>query len=182
MQKPSRFNIRQVPQTWDNLLAYLEETFDSIRYALDDLNPWGKVGRVTGQFSVLTSPPTAESGTGFWLFSFAATNTLHAAFVLPQDMAEASLVVLWSGVDGNSGNVKWEVKYEVWDIGAIMSGSLTTETQTVANTEALQELSFAAIQANGVVYAELSRLGADAADTYGSNARLIEFGLKYKRT
>lgn len=132
-----------------------------------------------------------------WLFAASGTEILAIIEQFPHAWKEGSTFrphVHWQKTTSASGDVMWELKYRWAPIGEVMDGSWTTLTEsdpvagTTDNDTEDEHLitSFGDVTASGkgisdMLIMHLSRLGSDAADTYGADARLLEFDIHYQR-
>lgn len=95
--------------------------------------------------------------------------------------------VHWCPTSTGTGDVLWRLEYVIADIMGVFPTSYTVldvvdAASGVANKHQIAE--FAAIDTTGLGVSamlcwKLSRIGGDALDTYGSDARLLEFDIHY---
>lgn len=137
-----------------------------------------------------TSKPDYDFVNGEFLFDPAATETViggditNHSYKVPT--AEWRPHIHW--MQSQAGNVRWQLEYKIIPAGATEPASWTTiTTTTVAFTYTsgtIHQIStFPAINMTGFnssatdVKVRISRLGADALDTYAVDARFIQFDI-----
>ena len=99
----------------------------------------------------------------------------------------------WQKTTSASGNVLWRFEYKWAPRAAVMDASFTAVdvstpvAATPDNDTADEHLisAFGALSATGkeisdMLVIKLSRIGGDAADTYGADARLLEFDIHFQ--
>jgi len=134
---------------------------------------------------------------GTLLFDAAGIEVVALVVQLPHAYKEGSSLephVHWMKTTSAAGNVKWQMRYKMMKIGEVADAGFTTLTAsdavsgTVDSNTAGQHLitSFGSISGTGLQISdmlciELSRLGNDGADTYGADARLLEFDIHYQQ-
>lgn len=138
--------------------------------------------------------PSVDQTLGGFLFSSTATNTIVLFLQLPHGWKEGSLLkphVHWMKTSAAAGNVVWEMAYRWAPMGEVMDANWTALTASSPYTtdhnlanEHLVTL-FPDVDATGkglsdMLIVRLSRLGGDAADTYGTFAKLLEFDIHYQ--
>lgn len=157
--------------------------WDDLRAPATGINPPGQV-----------SDPDFDVTYGGWLFAASVTETLIVHMQMPHAWKEGSVIrphVHWMKTTAASGAVMWEIDYRWAPIGEVMDSSwttLTASTPAVGDNDLADEhalTSFTEIDATGkglsdMLLVKLSRLGGDAADTYGAYARMMEFDIHYQ--
>jgi len=139
------------------------------------------------------SDPDRSTTTGLLEFSASATNIVTLAMQMPHAWKLGTDISphihIWYP-DGNSGNSVWKLEYQVAGINAAFPGSYTADTKTFAAPEVADQHvlhPFDDIDMSGIdgvssmMLFKLSRLGGEAADTYGSAMPLLEFDIHYIR-
>lgn len=160
--------------------------WDDMRIAAAGINPPG-----------LVSDPDRDTDTGCWLFSTSATEMLVTQVQLPHQWKEGSYLVPhvhWQKTTSASGDVYWQLEYKWAPIGGVMDASWTTLTVTDTvdgtpdNDTADEHLisSFGELDGTGkeisdMLIFKLSRVGGNAADTYGADARLLEYDVHVQK-
>jgi hypothetical protein len=146
-----------------------------------------------------SAPPSAENDTGFWLFSGSATNRVAGIAQMPHTWKEGTTIVPhvhWQKTTSASGNVLWQLDYEVVANGAVAAmdyGTQLQQTATVTGTpdndtanecliSSFGEIDMTGEEISVLIFWKLSRIGGDASDTYdAANARLLEFDIHYQK-
>jgi len=163
----------------DGTYFYPAEGWEDLRFPVQAINPPG-----------LPGDPSIEAGSGMFMFSASATNTLMGAAQMPHSWKTGSLIaphVHWTPTDTGAGNVLWRWEYKLVPIGsAIPSGYTPVDAVAAAGGVADKHLitKFGLVSTGGslslMILWKLSRIGGDVADTYGSEARLLEFDIHYQ--
>lgn len=167
-------NIKLVPGLWDDL-----------RFPATAINPPGQA-----------SDPDVEAASGLLLFAATGTELVYLLAQMPHCWEEGTAVsphVHWQKTTSASGDVMWQLSYKISAIGEVMDADWTTVTASspvastpdndTANEHLLTSFTDIAMAGNTLstcILFRLSRLGDDAADTYGADARLLEFDLHYQ--
>ena len=162
-----------------------EANWDDLRFPATAINPPGQA-----------SDPDVEATTGLLLFAAAGTETIFALVQMPHSWKEGSVVkphVHWQKTTSADGDVYWQLDYKKIPIGDVMDAEFTTLSATTPvsgtpdNDTANEHLltSFADIDMTGLTLSDcllckLSRIGGNAADTYGADARLLEFDVHFQ--
>lgn len=159
------------------------ELWDDLRFPASAINPVGPV-----------SPPAVDSIIGGLLFDPAATEVVSIIAQMPHAWKVGSELrphVHWQKTTSAVGNVYWQLEYRWASIGQAMDGAWTTifvttpsvSDQNTADVHAISRLP--SIDATGrglsdMLVMRLSRVGGNGADTYGADARLLEFDIHYQ--
>lgn len=187
-------------QTNEITLEWLERQL----YLISDtfsvsFNVWGQIRFPFGSIgpSGAASEPDFDGTKGGWLFSRISTETFNLGFQLPNDWkVGASLTphFHWEKSVSDSPtpmDVYWQVEYSWRPVGGAMEafvpiGSATVQTSTPddgsADIHLLTKLSVISTEGRGlddVLILKISRVPGNAADTYASDARLLEFDIEY---
>lgn len=139
--------------------------------------------------------PSVESETGLLLFSATFDRKIGYLAQLPHWWKEGSTIkphVHWQKTTSEAGNVLWRLGYKWAPIGEVMDASfsiLSSATPAVSDADTADVGAITAlgdIDATGKTISDMlvmvfSRLGSDALDTYGEDARLLEFDLHIQR-
>ena len=163
-----------------------EETFwDDLKFPATAINPPGQA-----------SDPDREATSGLLLFAAGGTELVYALAQMPHKWAEGNTLhphVHWQKTTSASGDVGWRLRYKHFSIGETSDGSwtdngikTTVATGTPDNDTAdehlitsLGDISMAGKGLSDCILFEVSRIGGDASDTYGADARLIEFDVHF---
>ena len=154
--------------------------WEDLRFPATAINPPGQA-----------SDPDVDTTYGTLLFAASGTEMIFVLAQLPHSWQEGSDLhphIHWAKTTSASGNVMWELQYRWSKIGEVMDSSWTTLTKattTVSDGDTAEQhaiTAFDAISGTGcsvsdMLVMKVSRLGDDAADTYGADARLLEFDI-----
>lgn len=163
-----------------------QSNWDDLKFPATAINPPGAA-----------SDPDRESTSGMLLFDAAGTELIYALAQMPHGWKEGSTIsphVHWQKTTSAAGNVAWRLQYKHSPIGEVMDAAWTDlgmVTSPVAGTPdndtadehlltSLGQISMAGYTLSHCMLFQLSRVGGDASDTYGADARLIEFDLHYE--
>ena len=159
--------------------------WDDLRFPAAAVNPPG-----------LASDPDFDTVNGGYLFGSAATELLFLAAQMPHAWKEGTSLhphVHWQKTTSAGGEVLWRLEYKKAPIGEVMDAAFTAldVTSTVsrtpdtdtANLHLISEFSDIAMVGGGLsdmLLIKLSRIGGDGSDTYGADARLLEFDIHFE--
>lgn len=146
----------------------------------------------------LGSDPDFDSLNGGWLFAAGSTELLFIAAQLPHAWKVGTDLeghVHWQKTTSAGGNVLWRLSYKwapkaaVMDVAFTDLDASTVISATPDNDTANEHLitDFADISGTGkgisdMLMMKIARIGGDGADTYGADARLLEFDIHYMLT
>jgi hypothetical protein len=159
---------------------------ENIRIPSTSINPPGQA-----------SDPDVEADSGLLLFDDSVTELVFAIIQMPYRTAKDSSIhphVHWEKTTSAAGDVAWRIRYKNAPVGAVRDaawtdlGIITTtaeETPDVDTADHQLVTGFPKIDLTGTdvehsVLFEFSRVGGDASDTYGADARLIAFDIHYE--
>lgn len=164
---------------------YHDDYWDDLRFPATAVNPPG-----------LGSDPDFDTTNGGYLFDASSTELVFFAAQMPHQWREESTIrphVHWQKTTSATGNVYWRMEYKWAPKNTVMDAAFTTlnVTSTVSATPDTDEAdkhlisSFGDITASGkglsdMLMIKISRIGGDAADTYNSDCRLLEFDIHYR--
>lgn len=152
--------------------------FEDLRAPAGGINPVG-------------SPSPATPNTTDGSLTFAVGNVAVAWFQMPHAWKEGSPIhvhIHWSKSTSAAGTVNWQMKYKVFNIGAVAPAfsSLATGTEMVPNSNTADKhalLEFADISMTGItlsamvcIYLERVTTG----DTYGASVNLYEVDIHHE--
>ena len=176
------YNQRGTP---NSNTSEFEANWDDLRFPATAINPPGQA-----------SDPDVEATTGLLLFAAAGTETIFALVQMPHSWKEGSVVkphVHWQKTTSADGDVYWQLDYKKIPIGQVMDAEFTTLFATTPvsgtpdNDTANEHLltSFDDIDMTGLTLSDcllckISRIGGNEADTYGADARLLEFDIHFQ--
>lgn len=143
------------------------------------------------------TPPGTEAATGFLLFGASSTELVGGIAQMPHAWREGSTIkphVHWQKTTSAAGNVLWRLDYEIVNNGAVAPmayGSQIESASPVAGTPdndtaneilitSLGDIAMSGISISGHLLWKLSRVGGDASDTYGADARLLEYDIHFQ--
>ena len=163
-----------------------DPVWDDLRFPVQAINPPGQA-----------SDPDVDASTGTLLFAANGTELVYGVAQMPHGWLEGSVIkphIHWAKTTSASGNVLWRLDYELVNNGSIAALDFGTQvdiTSTVAGTpdndtanevliSSFGEIATTGIEVSGLLFWRLSRIGGDASDTYGADARLFEFDIHYQ--
>ncbi len=168
-------------EAWTRSSQY-EADWDDLRFPATAVNPPGQA-----------ADPDFDTTNGTWLFDAAGTETIFLIAQMPHAWKEGSTIkphVHWYKSTSAAGNVMWQLDYKKFPIGEVGDAAFTTLTATTTvsgtpdNDTAQEHLltSFADIDMTGLTLSDMllmkvSRIGGNAADTYGADCSLLEFDI-----
>lgn len=140
--------------------------------------------------------PDFDATNGVWLFDATNTELVYQQAQMPHSWAEGTTLmphVHWQKTTSASGNVMWRFSYKWAPIGEVMDAAFTDVDSTEVvpatpdNDTADEHLitTFGSLDATGksmsdMLLLKIARIGGDAADTYGADARLLEVDIHYQ--
>lgn len=183
--KPETMDFRDLRVETGAVVQY-DEAWDDLRFPAQGINPPGAL-----------SDPDVEATTGLLLFDAGGTELIAGVAQMPHSWDEETAIVPhvhWQKTTSAAGNVLWRFEYEVVDNGAVAAMDYGTVLDTgvvvpgtpddnTANRVLISsfgEVDMANHFASVLILWKLSRVGGDALDTYGADARLIEFDIHYR--
>lgn len=138
------------------------------------------------------APDLAMRGTNTqyraWAFDAAAAETIAVEFVMPEDVASGNLTlkIYWTNLGAGAGDVVWTSgrPQNVADGGDLNDNSATpTNTTITAPAQNVLKISTLGLTATAVASGfsrlNITRAGADAADTLGNDAGLVAIEIEY---
>jgi hypothetical protein len=153
--------------------------YDDLKFPAQAINPPGSV-----------SDPDRDTNDGTLLFAASGTEVIMGIAQLPHAWAEGTDIfphVHWQTTDNNAGDVLWRLEYDIANVDEDFAGSYTAmdivaSSETNSNGHLIK--SFGAMpmgqkKLSCIIKWKLSRIGGDASDTYGSDAKLLEFDIHY---
>ena len=162
----------------------LAVSYEDLRFPATAVNPPGQA-----------EDPDWDQVTPGWRFDASTTEVIHLIAQLPHQWKVGTTLgphVHWMKTTSASGNVLWRFQYKWAPIGGVLDADWTTAdvTTTVGGTPdtdtANQHLisSFGDIDTTGkqisdVLLMRFARIGSDGSDTYGADARFLEFDIHY---
>jgi hypothetical protein len=161
-------------------------SWDDLTFPATAINPPGAA-----------SDPGREATTGLLLFDASAVELIYCLAQMPHRWKEGTAIrphVHWTKTTSADGDVAWRLRYQIIGIGDTGPGTwsdgeivTTPVTGTPDGDTAWEHLltNFTEIPMTGqtlssCVLFELARNGSDEGDTYGADARLLEFDLHYE--
>ena len=157
-------------------LALPRATWDDLRFPATAVNPPG-----------LASDPDWDGTKGGWLFASNATELLYIIAQLPHSWAEGTEIrphVHWEKTTSAGGTVYWNLNYQITAIGgprsaAVDLGAYTSaqpsDTADIQQITPLGPIDMTGYSLSCMLIMQLSRVHDNANDTYGADARLLEF-------
>jgi hypothetical protein len=154
--------------------------WDDFRFPFSAFNPPGAV-----------ADPDFDTTNGGWLFAASGTEVLYCALQFPHGWEEGSIIlphIHWQKTTSAAGNVLWRWEYKWSRIGEVMDANFTAIDASTVNIEGADDntankhlvTSFGDVETTGaqlsdMLMMKISRIGDDSADTYGADARMLEF-------
>lgn len=152
---------------------------------------------VTALNNLSGAQPGLEAATGFLMFDAAGTETVLGLAQMPHSWRESSAIiphVHWSKSTSAAGNVLWRLQYEIVNNGdtalltygttldavTTVDGTPDTNTADKCLISSFGEIDMSGFSISCLVFWKLSRIGGDGSDTYGADARLMEFDIHYE--
>jgi hypothetical protein len=166
-------------------LMLIENAYEDIPIPATAINPTGAA-----------SPPGIDTADGGYFFDSASTEVISIITRMPHTWAEGTDItfrVHWTKTTSAAGNVYWRLEYKWAPINEVYDSSWTTLNQTAviasvsdtntANKHLISE--FSSITTTGKersdnIIVKLSRIGGDASDTYGADARLLACRVRFQ--
>ena len=186
--------IRAKPETMDmrdlrvemGQLALYDEAWDDLRFPAQAINPPGGV-----------SDADVDTDTGLLLYASNGTEIAMGVAQMPHAWDEFTAInphVHWQKTTSAAGNVLWRLEYELvnngevaaMDYGTAIDASVVvpgTPDDATANRVLIPtfgEIDMTGMDISCLIFWRLSRIGGDALDTYGADARLVEFDIHYR--
>lgn len=176
---------------WSNELADVmfpltDTVWDDLRFPASAINPPGGL-----------NDADVDSDDGTFLFAAGATEVVAVVAQMPHGWVEGTALVPhvhWCKTTSAAGDVVWQLEYRKYPIGgqgtttwSVHSTIASTVGGTPDNDSAEESLisSFGDFDMTGntlsdIIIFRITRLGPDGSDTYGADARLLEFDLHYQ--
>ena len=169
----------------DSPIGFNSPVWDDLRFPSQGINPPGAV-----------SDPLTEATTGLKLFRANQTNMLAGVAQMPHSWVEGSIVVPhvhWQKTTSAAGNVLWRFEYDnvfnpneislltyanQMDAAATVGGTPDDNTAQRNLISSFGNMAMDDKRISCCILWRLSRVGGD--DTYGANARLVEFDIHYQ--
>lgn len=143
------------------------------------------------------SDPDLDTDDGCFLFSATATEIIAVIAQMPHSWKEGTTIyphVHWSKTTSASGNVLWRCEYQKANLGSAFSGSWTALDDALSTTPETPDgntanehlksffgpLSMAGNNISTIVKFKISRIGGNVSDTYGADAKMLEFDFHYQ--
>lgn len=162
------------------LEKFIGQKWNDIRFPAAAVNPPGAA-----------SDPDRDATDGTWLFDGGGTEKLFFQVQIPHGWVSGTDLkphIHWCKTSSAAGDVVWKMRYRHAAPGQTFSAwsALDTATHPVPDLDtedhhALSAFSAVALRMNpsGMLLVELSRVGGDGSDTYGADAKLLEFDIHY---
>lgn len=166
-------------------LRLAKPVWDDLRFPASGLNPPGAA-----------SDPDIETDSGTFLFDAGSTEVITFQVQMPHRWREGTAIephVHWQKTTSAAGNVLWQLRYKHAPINAVMDSEFTllsassvvaaTPDTNTADKHLITELGSIDMSGYGISHmlvCGLLRVGGNAADTYGADARLLEVDFHYQ--
>lgn len=158
--------------------------WDDLRSPASGINPTGPA-----------APPGIDANDGTLLFDAAGTKVVSVILQMPHSWKQGSGIkphVHWTKSTSAAGNVYWRLEYQIASVNGVFPGSWTTLNTTTtspvnsddntADRHLISDfgtISMAGHTASCMLKCRVSRIGGDVLDTYGADAKLLEFDIHY---
>jgi len=169
-------NVKQFNQISGGCVRLRRRAWEDMKYPASGINPPGAV-----------SDPDRDTTDGMLLFDASSTQTIAGGALMPHARAVGTVIephIHWSAVNTGAGNVVWRFEYAVASIGnafpAYTPLDVAVATSGTANEHQVAsfgEITMADDSLGSMLKWKLSRIGGDEADTYASDAKLLEFDI-----
>jgi len=160
--------------------------WDDLRFPASSVNPPGQA-----------SDPDISATNGTLLFDATGTELVFFQVQLPHAWKAGTNIkphVHWAKTTSAAGNVLWRLNHKIAALGGTFGDfsdddDALTVVPSFPDTNAANKhllTSFSEIDMSGIdtvsamLLIKLSRVGGDAADTYGADAELFEFDIHYE--
>jgi hypothetical protein len=161
--------------------------WEDLRFPAQGINPPGAV-----------SDPDVELTTGMLLFAPNATEVVMGVAQMPHAWKEGSVIVPhvhWQKTTSAPGDVLWRFNYDtivnpgevspltyLTEIDALTPVAGTPDDNTAGRNliSSFGEVEMTDKRISTCILWRLARIGGNAADTYGADARLVEFDIHYQ--
>lgn len=158
--------------------------WDDLRFPAVGINPPGSIRDADRDTS-----DTVYAGT--LLYDADVEEMTAGQAQMPHSWKEGSTIhphIHWAPTDASSGNVIWQLDYDIANVSGNFAGSYSTITITgvVENDPTKHQLlEFGTIDMSGyslstMILWRISRIGDSGDDTYSEEARLFEFDIHYQ--
>lgn len=156
-------------------------TWNDLRFSATAINPPGAV-----------TDPDWDATSGGWLFDANGTETLYIIGQLPHTWLEGSVLkphVHWEKTTAAAGAVLWRLRYQWAPIGEVrealetISGSVASVASDLADVHQITpigDIDATGKQISDMLVMRIERVGGDALDSYGADARLLEFDIHHQ--
>jgi len=166
---------------------YLKKTHDPTYF--EDLSLPSNIINING----LSAPPGVDANTGLLLFDSASPEIIGVLLPMSRSkLLDSSLVpyVQWKKTTGAAGGVTWQMRYRWFNVGedwGAWSSIVTSNDDPGTNqnhvVSLFDEASPPANEAvSSIFLVQVGRAATDAGDTYGADALLYNFGVRYKKS
>lgn len=166
----------------DYLERIIGPKWNDLRFPATAINPPGTV-----------SDPDVDSSDGLLLFDKSGVETIFIAAQLPHGWDPAAGLkphLHWCKTTSASGVVVWGLKYRYASIGQTFSPWTTDwllSTQPVSDQDTADHHAISAFalpllrgRPSMMLLCQVARLGSSEDDTYGADAKLLEFDIHYR--
>ena len=160
--------------------------WDDLRTPATAINPPGQA-----------SDPGVEAASGLLLFDAGGTELVYILHQMPHEWREGSVItphVHWQKTTSAAGNVLWRMEYKMAPIGGVMDadwsapvditapvgGTPDIDTADYHMISSFGDIAMTGYEISDCILYRLSRIGGDASDTYGADARMLEFDTHYQ--
>jgi len=161
-----------------------DQAWDDLRFPAQGIDP-------TGGTSDADRDKVDSTYIGTLLFDSTSAQLIAGIAQMPHSWKEGSVIrphIHWMPTDANTGNVVWKFSYVLANVNGVFQDSYLELTVTDAadgNANKHQITGFGEIdmteyKLSTIMLWRITRLAANESDTYGADARLLEFDIHYQ--
>jgi hypothetical protein len=160
----------------------LQSLYDDLRFPAQGINPPGPIGA-----------PDRDPDDGTLLFDSSTEELVAGVAQMPHTWEEGSIIephVHWCKTTSAAGGVVWQLEYAWANVGsvipafsAVIPGTTVVSNGDTANLHAITtfgEISGLGKKISSILLWRVRRAPTDGGDTYGADAKLLEFDIHYR--
>jgi hypothetical protein len=165
-------------------VEYQDTFWEDLRFPTQGINPLGTA-----------APPaidTSDPYGGTFLFDAAGTDVIAGIAQMPHEWKAGTAIhphIHWMPTDANAGDVAWRLSYQIADINEDFPGVLTTAGIEIDAADGsavkhqihfLTNIDMTGYKESCIMVWKIERVGGDLSDSYGADARFLEFDIHYE--
>jgi len=160
--------------------------WDDLRFPATSINPTGGA-----------SDADVDTNDGTFLFAATGTEVIAVVAQMPHAWKSGTSIyphVHWAKTTSAAGDVVWQLEYRLYPVGGTgtttfsVHGSAAAPVSDTPDNDTAEEhlitsfgeFTMATGELSDIIIFRISRLGSDGSDTYGADARLLEFDFHYE--